>query len=392
MNLKYKKMSKELLDEVNKLKKSGLTRKQIKEKLKISRHMVDRCLTEIKIQNEFTPIDMDRKINKTKDELKFIKKKYDLALKEIDELNQSLALKEALNEVTKTFKIKSVEDETDSESVAFMIASDWHVEEEVDPSTINGLNEYNLEVAKERSENFFRNGLELVRQTGHFTKISTLVLALLGDLISGYIHDELVESNECSPTQATLYVQSLLCSGIDYILENSDLDLMIPCCYGNHGRTTQKKRHATGYKNSFEWMMYNNLQEIYKDNPRVEIIVQNGYHVYVPIFDNFVIRFHHGDNIRYGGGVGGIFIPINKAIAQWNKSIKADLDVIGHFHGFKDGGNVIINGSLIGFNAYATAIKAEYEPPRQAFFLIEKDLGKTIVCPIIVDKDIKKGK
>jgi hypothetical protein len=41
-------------------------------------------------------------------------------------------------------------------------------------------------------------------------KIDTLVFAILGDMISGYIHDELVESNHLSPTQAVLFAQNLL--------------------------------------------------------------------------------------------------------------------------------------------------------------------------------------
>jgi hypothetical protein len=62
------------------------------------------------------------------------------------------------------------------------------------------------------------------------------------------------------------------------------------------------------------------------------------------------VRFHHGHSIRYAGGVGGIYIPTNKAIAQWNKGRHADLDVFGHFHQLRDGGNFICNGSLIGYN------------------------------------------
>ena len=40
------------------------------------------------------------------------------------------------------------------------------------------------------------------------------------------------------------------------------------------------------------------------------------------------------------------------------------------------------NGSLIGYNAYAMSIKADYEKPSQTFFLIHPRYGKTIVAPI----------
>ena len=87
--------------------------------------------------------------------------------------------------------------------------------------------------------------------------------------------------------------------------------------------------------------------------------------------------------MRYGGGVGGLTIPVNKAIAQWDKLHQVDLDVFGHFHQFMDGGKFISNGSLIGYNAYAMSIKAGFEPPKQAMFLIDKKRFKTFVAPIL---------
>jgi hypothetical protein len=52
----------------------------------------------------------------------------------------------------------------------------------------------------------------------------------------------------------------------------------------------------------------------------------------------------------------------------------------------RDGGNFVSNGSIIGHNAYAISIKADYEKPRQTLVLIDKKRGKTIVAPILVDK------
>jgi hypothetical protein len=46
-----------------------------------------------------------------------------------------------------------------------------------------------------------------------------------------------------------------------------------------------------------------------------------------------------------------------------------------------------VNGSLVGYNAFALSIKAGFEPPKQAFFLIDKSVGKTVVTPIILSED-----
>jgi hypothetical protein len=107
-------------------------------------------------------------------------------------------------------------------------------------------------------------------------------------------------------------------------------------------------------------------------------------HSYLQVYDT-TIRFQHGHAIKYGGGVGGIYIPVNKAIAQWNKARHADLDVFGHFHQQRDGGNFVVNGSLIGYNAFAMSIKADYEQPKQALFLMDKKRGRTCLWPLFLE-------
>ena len=271
-------------------------------------------------------------------------------------------------------------------ATAVIVASDWHVEENVDPTTVNEKNEYNLKIAKQRAETFFRKSLWLTNLVRSGIRIDNLVFAMLGDFITGYIHEELQEDNNLSPTEASLFVQDILCSGIDYLLREGNFkSIIIPCCFGNHGRTTVKRRVSTSYKNSYEWLMYKNMEKIYRDNDRVHFMVENGYHVYVTLYGRFKIRFHHGDALRFAGGVGGIAIPANKAIAQWNKSEKAYLDVFGHFHTqMMDCGAFVANGSLIGWNAYAISIKASYEDPKQSFFVIDQENGKICDWPIFL--------
>jgi len=167
------------------------------------------------------------------------------------------------------------------------------------------------------------------------------------------------------------------------ILDNSEYNLTIVMKFGNHWRTTPKIRVSTWYKNSYEWMLYHFISSEFQWNPRIKFIIEKWYHTYLQVYDK-VLRFHHGDAIQYGGWVGWITIPVNKAIAQWNQVKHADIDCFWHFHQFINQKNFVSNGSLIGYNAYANRIKASYEEPQQAFFLIDRDRGKTITAPIFV--------
>lgn len=322
---------------------------------------------------------------KARDEKRHTEKKLDILISDNErlqkELDASLAVKRGLNPVFIEEKIST----GDSEATAVVLASDWHLEETVNPATVNNMNKYNLDVANRRVEQFFQNTLKLLKKEQQSTKIDTLVLALLGDFISGNIHDELLENCSLRPIDAIILAENLIAGGIKFLLDNSNVKLIIPCHVGNHTRITKKIHVSTEKGNSLESFMYHHLMNHFKYNPRVKFLVSDGYLSYLTIY-NFTIRFHHGHAIKYGGGVGGLTIPVRKAVAQWQKLKQADLDCFGHFHQFFDGGNFICNGSLIGWNTFAIFIKGDYEKPKQSFFLIDKKRGmKTVVCPILFD-------
>lgn len=271
-----------------------------------------------------------------------------------------------------------------SEAVAVMVGSDMHVDERVDPKSVNHLNEYNPEIAQKRIQNFFKNWLKLTDMMAKEVTIDKIMLAMLWDFISGYIHPELVENNTMSPTEAILFVKQQICDGINYMLANSKYELVVVMKHGNHWRTTDKIRVSTGAKNSFEWMMYQFIAQEFKWNPRVRFIIDEWYHTYVDIL-GYTIRLHHWDAIQYGWWVGWITIPVKKKIAMWNKAKHADIDVFWHFHQSVVHKDFICNGSLIWWNAYAERIWAEFEKPSQTFFLIDRDHWRTVSTPIFLD-------
>lgn len=305
-------------------------------------------------------------------------------LREADSrLRAVLAVKDAIvGQPAKRIKVKARG--RSGESTAFMVGSDWHLEERVDPKTVDHVNEYNLDVAERRVESFFKNGLAMIEMLRSRSRIDTLVMPLLGDLITGYIHDELAESNYLSPTEATLKAYMLVCGGIDFLLKHGKLQrLIVPCCVGNHGRTTPKMRVSTATRNSYEWLLYQFLSLAYRSEPRVEFQIANGYFVFMDVYDT-KLRLHHGDDVRYEGGVGGLTIPLNKAIGQWNKMRRVDVDVLGHWHSRISTRDFVVNGSAIGYSPYSIRIKASFEPPSQSFFLIHPERGKTVEIPLFL--------
>ena len=328
-------------------------------------------------------ITIEAKLAEKRAEAQLLKKKYGEALAVITERNSEI---KSLLALKKKFSPSAIlpKSSVSSEAVAFIVASDWHIEEVVKPSTVSGLNEFNPRIAKERSDLFFLNSVKLLDNMKRDIEIKTVVLCLLGDFISGNIHEELVEVAAERPTHAILTAQSLLAGGIEHFLKNTEFDFIVVCKVGNHSRITSQSRHGTETGNSLEYLMYHSLAQKFENERRIKFLIEDGYHTYLNVFDR-VFRIHHGHGIRYMGGVGGLSIPLNKAIAQWNKGVRADYDIMAHWHTFSDFGNAIVNGSLIGHSSYSIAIKANYEKPKQIFFLLDRKRDKTIVCPIIVE-------
>ena len=333
-------------------------------------------------------IGLDSKLKSTTLSYRLLKKKYeellDISRKQSEGLSNIDVLTQKIGSV-KHEQIKITSDGKPSESTAVIMCSDLHFEETVDPETIDGLNEYNPKIAQTRLHKVFQNGLKLVEMSRSKSNIKKLILWLGGDFIAGYIHEELMESNSMSPIDASIQVYKLLVSSIDFLVENGKLDeIVVVTSVGNHARTTDKIRISTSVENNYEWLIYNFLESYYEKSDVVKFKLSRSYFNYLEVY-GYMLRFHHGNYIRYGGGVGGITVPLNKAIAQWNQAKPVYMDIFGHWHQRISTKNAICNGSIIGYGPYAMSIKAAFERPQQSFFLMHPRWGRTLEAPIFVD-------
>lgn len=337
------------------------------------------------------PITADRAKLKLEGQVKELDGKYREALRQIEETETRFENLLAIKEPVSPVKIEADPSSDKGEAVAIVQASDWHVEESVEPATVNWLNKYDLDIARRRAENYFRNTLKLIRKERQDVTIDKLVLHLAGDTISNYLHPELEESNNLSPIEAIRFVKELFVGGLRLWRDDGEFKkIQVVTSYGNHGRLTHKPRFSTGHKNNLEWLAYHDLSAIFQDDPIIQFQVEDGYFNYLQVYDK-LLRFHHGDAIKYGGGIGGLSIPLTKAVHRANQQRKADADFIGHFHQLMPYSRVnkfIVNGSLIGFNAYALRIGASPEEPLQSFHLLDSRRGFTISAPIITENEI----
>jgi hypothetical protein len=273
-----------------------------------------------------------------------------------------------------------------SETIPVLLCSDWHVEEPVNPRTVLGANEYSLDIAHQSIVEMTKTAMRLIELKRAGTKIRKFVLWLGGDFITGHIHDENKSVCTLPPVEAIMWAEDRVYTLIEHFLKDGNFDqIIIPCSCGNHARTTQRKNIAQQSETSYEWGMYNHLSREYKNNPRIKFVLNPGLFCTVEMFDKYKVRFHHGDSIRYRDGIGGLTIPLNKRIAKWNENGReVYMDCLGHWHTYMPGRKAIVNGSIIGYNAFAQECGFAVEPPEQTLFFIEARHGLTSIEPLFV--------
>lgn len=270
------------------------------------------------------------------------------------------------------------------EATALVMASDWHIDEVIEPEQVAGRNHYNPEISARRMERFFESILWAIRSQRNTFLIRDLVLWLGGDLITNYLHEDNVLTNAMSPPEALAYAQSSISQGIHFLLTDPELDrIVIPCNDGNHGRMSKRMGSSSRTMMSLETMLYRMLAREFANEPRVQFIVAEGEHLYYQVYGR-TIRFAHGDSIKYSGGIGGITIPMMKAVASWQTMRHADLTCVGHFHQRYVLPDIMVNGSLIGYGPFSLTIRARFEPPSQNFSILEPKRFRSVDLPLWV--------
>lgn len=265
---------------------------------------------------------------------------------------------------------------------------DGHFDEIVKPSVINSLNEYNPTIATKRTDKYFSRiiyMLRLYKRAG--VKIENLVLHLTGDFISGWIHEELVQTSTMSPVEATRFTEELLIRGIKTIGNYLGLNkIVVICNVGNHGRITKKNQFKNTVRTSYEWLVYKHLQEYFSIMPgyeHISFVISESPFVYYKIYDT-INKFSHGNHFKYQGGIGGIEVPMKRWEHRENTVMPYDMAWIGHWHQYLCGTKIRINGSVIGYNELGRAYGFTPEVPKMQFQLLDKKRGYTWNCPIIL--------
>lgn len=274
-----------------------------------------------------------------------------------------------------------------------LFLSDLHWGEVVDPRQINGVNSYDLPIARARLKRIFTTALTMLFAHLQPGQYPGLVLALGGDMVSGNIHEELRETNDASILAVILDLLDHLIAGIDMLLDAGLQHIFVPCVVGNHGRMDKKPRAKGAVQDNYEWILYQLLLRHYAKSKRVTVVPSESL--------DFVYQLHqttylltHGDQFRGGSGIAGPLTPWALGDHRKRKRQNAiaqpyDYLIFGHFHSLTWGPNWIVNGSLKGYDEYSYRSNFGFEVPQQALWITHPRHGITIKLEVQAEDEAR---
>lgn len=259
-----------------------------------------------------------------------------------------------------------------------LLLSDLHLDEVVDLHEMDGINEYDRTIAHARLERIMNGTVDLCNRYMTGVHHDGIVVGLLGDNITGEIHDELARTNEAPPTDSIVHWVPTVASAIRHLADEFGR-VHVPCVDGNHDRTYRRTPAKKRAESSLAWIFYNWLADTLRDDARITFGISTSPEQLVDVYDTTFL-LSHGDGFRSQGGVGGLYPAMLKWLLRkhqlYSKTIRDfDYALIGHWHSDLWGQDFVVNGSIKGYDEYAKGNGFTFGVPSQQLFTVTPEYG-----------------
>jgi hypothetical protein len=342
------------------------------------------------VEEVATPFEIDELVlmRREQAEIKSLKRQLEKTLQDYQKLSDAydIALNLKTSQVNGSIPKIESNKKSSNEATAIVQISDGHFGKIVVPSTVNGLNNYNPDIAKKRMQKCAENTIKLIKKEREDVKIDNLVLILGGDFLeNSQLHNHSEMTTSMSPMEETLFSRDVLHKYIKTVCEYGNFKkIAIACTRGNHSRITHRMVASVDYRMNYETILYSILKDDFAKE-KIEWTIPDSEVAEVDVYDK-MIRIVHGHQIKFQGGVGGLTVPLNKYVMRMDQIKKAFYNFVHHYHNLSyPTVRTTVNGSIVGYDPYAMSIGCSYEPPMQSFQLLDSKWGMTIKAPIFCD-------
>jgi len=287
---------------------------------------------------------------------------------------------------------KGVIDET-----MVMILSDLHAGEAVSVTDTMGFGKYD-EVLFQRRMEYYVDIVKLyARDILSNYRYRKLHIFCLGDMITGLIHEELMQYQTLSLVESVILCVKVMERVILDLLDTFET-IELDCVVGNHGRLKQQYVHKKRAIDNFDFICYKMLEASFASEKRVKFVIADAPHLIVDV-EGWKWFLTHGDNIKCFNGIP--YYGVMREIKKWGDLMSAqnsafDYVCLGHFHtaytfSRANNGKVFGNGSLIGPTEYS--LDGSFDPACASQWLlgVHKEIGVTLQIDVYLqDPKVKE--
>jgi hypothetical protein len=263
-----------------------------------------------------------------------------------------------------------------SAETIIVFLSDLHWGEKVDLAAMDGLNSYNLAIARARLARWTMAVKDLATKHWSGPPPARLMVILGGDLITGEIHAELAKTNDAKSLPAVRDLAAHLVATVRTLREAVACPIEVISLAGNHGRSSMKPESKQSAETSYDNLVSDFLE--------VSLAGIAGVTFHIPMSPDALFSVYgwrivatHGDRIGSRGGQGFVGVAATaargmKRIVQdySTRGLPLDLILMGHFHTTLQLEEGFVNGSLIGYSEYSRDGRFRPAPARQLFLSI----------------------
>lgn len=261
-----------------------------------------------------------------------------------------------------------------------LVLSDAHFPEVVDPLVAMGVS-YNADICKRRLEYIRDTTLRYLDLKSKTQPVRKLTVAMIGDMLTGSIHEELEVTNAMPVSEAVIELAYML-HDMGRVFGASFPEVEWITMPGNHSRLTKKPRFKQKF-DSWEYVLGHFLRAL---------SVGHGYSVTTPkalmhvhrVFDTR-IGLTHGDGVKAQSFAGIPFYSMKsrrdafQALLRELGSPAIEMLIMGHFHQMLfwqgTGCDLFVNGSVIGGSEYSIATMYAVNEPVQGLLTFHQKHG-----------------
>jgi predicted phosphodiesterase len=309
------------------------------------------------------------------------------AVRELEQLQQALGVQEGLLTATPNPPkwLQPGKGKASKRATVCTMLSDTHFDEVVNPDEVNHLNAYNREIASARLRRYFNRVISIPRDHFAGPEYSGVVVFMGGDMISGDIHDELVQTNEDTVLGTLLYWSEQLAAGFEMLADFYPAVHVVSVC-GNHGRRTRKERAKLRARDSFDWLL-SHMTKRACSNKKITWDIPEEADARVTVQNTRYLLTHGNLGFSGGNGIGGAWTAIMRGDIRRRQreafgGQPYDVLLAGHYHTYRLGNEFVINGSMKGVDEYAYVNSFGLEVPKQALWLETPAFGAFAHTPI----------